>query len=110
MATVYGKSYTDSKTQSRMMKFLRASTRLTSKVTPRTQLNKQPGVKNDYSGDKKLQRVNHGPASHSPYDERISDKPMSIRQRHESQKTNYKPGSKSHSRPRNHSKVNRKFK
>ena len=113
----YGKSHTDSKTQSQMMRFLKQSNKLTSpsrrgRSKPSTSLNKDPHPKHDAEYENPLlQKGGNGPVKGSNWDERRNEKPMKVPHRPEKQKNNYKPRSKKATgRPTNTSKVNRSFK
>lgn len=100
MSVEYGKSYTDSKTQSQMMRFLKASSRLTGmtrrgRSKPSTQLNRDPHPKHDAEYENPLAlKANKGPVKGSNWDERRNEKPMKVPL----------------GRPRNTSKVNRRYK
>jgi hypothetical protein len=116
MAVKYGQSYTDPKTQSKMMRFLKLSNQFTGsrrlgKVQPKTQLNKDTKPRTDAFDNPRLRANSKGLAKGSNFDERQSEKPLKIAKRNESQKNENiigrRPGP---SRPRNTSKVNRRFK
>jgi hypothetical protein len=116
MSVEYGNSYTDKKTQSTMMKFLKKSNQFTGssrlgKSQPRTQLNKDAKPKNDFFDNPRLKVNSKGLAKGSNFDERQNEKPVKLNKRNESQKTDYKPRSKKATgRPTNISKVSRRFK
>ena len=113
----YGKSYTDSKTQSQMMRFLKQSNKLTSpsrrgRSKPSTSLNKDPSPKHDAEYENPiLQSAAKGSPKGSNFDERRNEKPMKVPHKPEKQKNNYKPRSKkATARPANISKINRRYK
>ncbi len=116
MSTAYGQSYTDKKTQSAMMRFLKQSNKFTGnrrlgKAKPVTQLNRDKKPATDFFDNPQLQRVSKGSPVGSNKLERVSEKPKRISARYESQKNNYKPRSKKATgRPRNTSSINRRYK
>ena len=117
MSVEYGQSYTDPKTQSQMMKFLKKSNQLTGnprrgRAKPHTQLNRDPHPKHDAEYEAPIaQKGGRGPVKGSNWDERLNEKPMKIHHKPEKQKANYKPnGKRSTGRPKATGKVNRRFK
>ena len=71
----------DQKTVKKMANFMNASRKLTS-----TKLNRQPAVSNDYFDDPKLDKSPRGLAHGRPVDDRLINKPISIRKKVSEQK------------------------
>jgi hypothetical protein len=116
MSTDYGQSYTDKKTQSTMMRFLKKSNQFTgsSRVgasKPKTQLNKDSKPKNDFFDNPRLKVNSKGRAKGSNADERLNESPVKLNKRNETQKNDWKPrGKKATGRPTNTSKISRRWK
>jgi hypothetical protein len=73
----------NNKTTRTMTKFMRDSRKITG-----TNLNRQPRVKNDDMNDPKLNRSPKGLAHGRPVQDRLNDKPMSIRKKVSEAKVN----------------------
>jgi hypothetical protein len=100
----YGQGYTDKKTQSQMMKFLKASSKFTGssrlgKSKPNTQLNRDSKPSTDFFDNPLLQNKKKG----SNRDERVSEKPLSIKKRNEKQNNKMGPKITKKTTPRKNS-------
>lgn len=115
MAVDYGQSYSDKKTQSLMMRFLKKSNQYTGSrrlgnAAPKTSMNKQPRAKNDFFDNPRLQAAAKGSPVGSNKNERVSETPMRIRKRLEKQNNTAGPRITKKSPPPKTSRVNRRYK